>query len=228
MSRKLRSLCAVLVLSVAVCGQLPALSYAAAADFQVQESGDAESAKTDEREAGAASRSAEPNVEEMVSDENQTDDVTEVKTGWFQDGDKKRYLLEDGSFAKGWLKVDGNWYYFDDEGTLKTGWASVSGKWYYLDPQDGVMATGWIEVDSQRYYLDASGAMKTGWMLDKGSWYYLSGSGAMKTGWVYLGGSWYYLDPDSGVMQVGHFQDSTGTLYFADSSGRMYSANGWK
>ncbi len=117
---------------------------------------------------------------------------------WRQDGDKWRYILEDGQEQRNsWLKTDdGNWYHFDELGNMRTGWyQDTDQKWYYLEP-DGSMASGWKEI--------------------RGKWYYMDTDGSMASGWKEINGKWYYLDKQSGEALVNGY---TPDGYYVDGSG---------
>ena len=117
---------------------------------------------------------------------------------WRQDGDKWRYILEDGQEQRNsWLKTDdGNWYHFDEYGNMRTGWyQDTDQKWYYMEP-DGSMASGWKEI--------------------RGKWYYMDTDGSMASGWKEINGKWYYLDKQSGEALVNGY---TPDGYYVDGSG---------
>lgn len=117
---------------------------------------------------------------------------------WRQDGDRWRYILEDGREQRGsWLKTDdGNWYHFDENGNMRTGWyQDADQKWYYLE-SDGSMASGWKEIG--------------------GKWYYMDADGSMASGWKEINGKWYYLDKQSGEALVNGY---TPDGYYVDGSG---------
>jgi hypothetical protein len=95
---------------------------------------------------------------------------------WRQNGDKWRYILEDGrEQINSWLKTDdGKWYHFDENGIMRTGWyQDTDQKWYYLET-DGSMASGWKEINGKWYYMETDGSMASGWKEIKGKWYYLN------------------------------------------------------
>ena len=132
---------------------------------------------------------------------------------WRQEGDKWRYILEDGQEQKNsWLKTDDNkWYRFDENGNRKTGWyQDTDQKWYYLEP-DGSMASGWKEIN--------------------GKWYYLEQDGSMASGWKQINGKWYYLDKKSGETVVngytpdGYYVDGSGAWDGGSSRNRSYSSS---
>lgn len=117
---------------------------------------------------------------------------------WRREGDKWRYILEDGQEQRNsWLKTDdGNWYHFDELGNMRTGWyQDTDQKWYYLEP-DGSMASGWKEI--------------------RGKWYYMDTDGSMASGWKEINGKWYYLDKQSGETLVNGY---TPDGYYVDGSG---------
>lgn len=75
----------------------------------------------------------------------------EMRTGWFQDTDKK-------------------WYYLKPEvGYMKKNWQFIDGKWYYFEPKEGseegsMYRDCFAEIHGQTYYFDLSGGMRTRWV----------------------------------------------------------------
>lgn len=96
---------------------------------------------------------------------------------WEQSGDKWRFILDNGSYAKMcWVYDKGKWYAIGQDGYMLVGWQFIGGEWYYFY-QDGSMAVGWIIYDNRKYYLNprsdgSQGKMVTGWQLVEGKWYY--------------------------------------------------------
>ena len=141
---------------------------------------------------------------------------------WEQSGGTWYYVLGDGSYATGWLRIDGTWYYFNPSGAMRTGWLQDGSDWYYFK-SSGAMAVEWLEIDGTWYYFNSDGTMRTGWLQSGDLWYYLKSSGAMAVKWARIDGTWYYFSP-SGIMRTGWLQDG-GQWYFFDSSGHMVT--GW-
>ena len=71
----------------------------------------------------------------------------------------------DGSYAKGWEKVDSYWYYFDENCYMKTGWIKQNGKWYYCNTS-GEMQKGWMKSNNKWYYLYKDGSLATNTTID--------------------------------------------------------------
>ena len=142
---------------------------------------------------------------------------------WVKDNasGKYRYVIENGSYAKGWKNIDGSWYWFDSNGFRCSGWIKISGIWYYLE-SNGVRAAGWKKLNNKWYYLKPdTGAMAEGWIKVSGKWYYLyPGSGYMAEGWIKLGGFWYYLAYGSGIMVSNGWHTISGKKYCFDENGR--------
>ena len=145
---------------------------------------------------------------------------------WIAEGDRRKFLLTDGSYALNkWLLIDGKWYYFDKNeymctGWVKTnqkycycftsganigaaayGWQLIGGKWYYFGT-DGYMKTGWVKLNNTNYYMDQNGAMVTGMVDVNGVKYYFDKNGAMQTGWIKYDNAWYYFG-ENGAMKTG-------------------------
>ena len=121
------------------------------------------------------------NVYATVDKQGTTDpvDPTPVKKGWVQTATGWTFYSDNGSQTKGqWVNDGGVWYMIKADGIMATGWYNDNGTWYYL-AGSGAMKTGWVNDNGTWYYLQGSGAMKTGWLNDNGTWYYLNASGSM-------------------------------------------------
>ena len=167
------------------------------------------------QETGTVAEPAEP-AETAMTDTQET--------GWvFNEGDGSwMYVLEDGSYAKGWLEDGGKWYYFDEDCVMRTGWQEIDGKWYYFNP-GGSMVTGWKSIGGKWYYFNPGGSMVSGWKKIDAKWYYFNPGGSMVTGWSVIGGKWYYFNP-GGSMVTG-WREIDGEWYYFAESGAMQS--GW-
>lgn len=126
------------------------------------------------------------------------------------------------------------WYYVNKEGVqedpaLHEGPMQNETGYFYLDKQ-GKSQSGKFKINGVIYNYDGKGnrsQIRDGWQQDGNNWYYIE-NGQQATGWKNLQSNWYYLNPQNGILQKGVFRDYTGTLYYADSNGRMISGNGWK
>ncbi len=94
--------------------------------------------------------------------------VTEVKqkSGWAEEeGDRRFYLGNTGSYVKNdWYKDGEDWYWFDDAGrmvrdTWKTG---ADGKWYYLNSSGAMAKNQWIIWKGELYRAREDGSMFEG------------------------------------------------------------------
>ena len=166
--------------------------------------------------------------------------------GWVTEGNVWRYLLDDGSSARGIYEVDGvlyvfdlqngnllgkgwhqmvnTWCYADAEGRAHTGWLRDGGHWYWFDAAGVMAANGLREIDGRTYAFAPSGVMRTGWVQLDGSWRYFDGDGSLHTGWLANGGTWYWLDAN-GVMAADCLREIGGKTYAFDASGAMRT--GW-
>lgn len=125
------------------------------------------------------------------------------------------------------------WYYVNKEGVqedpaLHEGPMQNETGYFYLDKQ-GKSQSGKFKINGVIYNYDGKGnrsQIRDGWQQDGNNWYYIE-NGQQATGWKNLQSNWYYLNPQNGILQKGVFRDYTGTLYYADSNGRMISGNGW-
>lgn len=112
---------------------------------------------------------------------------TRITGQWISNGNRWWYRHSDGSYARGWEKIDGSYYLFDNSGWMLTGWQSVNGSWYYMN-SSGKMVTDWNVIDFNWYYFYNSGAMASNTWIDN---YYLESNGAMATDkWI----GDYYVD----------------------------------
>ena len=69
------------------------------------------------------------------------------------------YMLEDGSYAKGWV-CDGEVFrYFDEEGKMLRDEFIKEGKDMYYVDKDGVRFSGKLEKKGMEYYFDRSGRL---------------------------------------------------------------------
>ncbi|MCF6160687.1 N-acetylmuramoyl-L-alanine amidase family protein [Furfurilactobacillus milii] len=147
----------------------------------------------------------------------------EPATGWSNNNNQWKYVLQNGATAYGWQWINGAWYYFNGSGVMVTGWQWINGVWYYMY-DNGVMATGWQWINGAWYYMYNSGVMATGWQWINGAWYYMYSNGVMATGWQWINGAWYYMY-SNGVMATG-WQWINGAWYYMYNNGVM--ATGWQ
>lgn len=133
-----------------------------------------------------------------------------MRTGWYQDGDGKTYLLSaDGAM------LENSWYQ-----------DSTTQKWYYLG-SGGAMQTSGKTPDG--YNLAADGSWDTvmpeaaGWRLENGVWRHYDGNGTMQTGWLQcFDGNRYFLAEDGAMLADRWYQDPVSQKwYYLGSSGAM-------
>ncbi|MYV05273.1 N-acetylmuramoyl-L-alanine amidase family protein [Furfurilactobacillus milii] len=147
----------------------------------------------------------------------------EPATGWSNNNNQWKYVLQNGATAYGWQWINGAWYYFNGSGVMVTGWQWINGVWYYMY-NNGVMATGWQWINGAWYYMYNNGVMATGWQWINGAWYYMYSNGVMATGWQWINGAWYYMY-SNGVMATS-WQWINGAWYYMYNNGVM--ATGWQ
>ena len=165
--------------------------------------------------------------------------------GFVKENGNTYYMLEDGTFKKGWLTLKGKKYYFNKKtgimqkgwtgkgkkrryfslsnGRMLTGWVKVSGgNIRYFDPKTGYMRTGWMTMDNLKYYFDLStGYARRGWSVTKKhSRYYNSKTGAMFTGLHKIKGYYYYFGKNGYLYKGGWKTIGTKKYYFDLSTGR--------
>ncbi len=144
----------------------------------------------------------------VASDITVATGVTTVEAGWEEgdDGNSRRYHLEDGTYATGTLEIDGVLYCFDSEGFQKTGWQTVQGTRHYYDTTTGEAAIGEKKIDGMWYLFDNTGAQKLGWRTINGvRRYYNPETGKIQTGWIETGGYRYYAT-ETGGKQCGEIE----------------------
>lgn len=160
-----------------------------------------------------------------------------MMAGWLEDENGWKYILEDGTNATGWLKIDEEYYCFDENGFVRTGWYEENSFTYYLGTS-GAMVTGDAEIDGKLYHFDEDGALMYetpmapeptelgiyGWIITDAGWAYIDTNGRKANGWLQSGNDWYYMNTN-GIMLTGWVADS-GEWYYMRPSGAMVT--GWQ
>lgn len=81
-----------------------------------------------------------------------------LASGWVFDNNADYYILENGTFATGCVKINGENRYFTASGVMRTGWYdTANGRMYLLS--NGAPATGWHKVDGVFYYFEENGIL---------------------------------------------------------------------
>lgn len=108
----------------------------------------------------------------------------EYEGGFIKSEDGTRYIMADGSYAKGWLEIDGKTYYFSKgNGFMATKNSSIKGVRYKFT-SDGVCQgkfTGWEKKNGKRYYYSEGKTLRN-WQKIKDKWYYFKADGSAVTG----------------------------------------------
>ena len=120
---------------------------------------------TIDQRAVDSSKETEVVSEEIVDQttENEQNNISEVNHGWSEDG--LYYTFEDGTPAKGIVKIEVVSYYFDLEtGKLQkqAGWLEIDGKRYFVNDQGKLYVNQFISFGSTRYYMVADGSVQKG------------------------------------------------------------------
>jgi len=113
------------------------------------------------------------NYAKALLEENSQKSVTaskQIKTGWEDSAEGKKYILPDGKYAVSeWVDIDNGEYYFGSDGFMATGWKKFSnGAWYYFNPENGEMVHDkWVVMDDGKsYYLKSNGVLATNMVID--------------------------------------------------------------
>lgn len=166
----------------------------------------------------------------------------EVMSHWVQVGDKYKYKLKSGEYAKSswikritddgtekwyvdaqgnmiennWCQVDGQWFVFGADGkvTNKQWIQRKDGAWIYSDG-DGVLTSDWRVIKGKDYFFE-NGVMLTGWVEEADTYYYLLDSGEKAYGWIKAGENWYYMDPNNGGKMATGERTIGGKRYLFD------------
>ena len=170
--------------------------------------------------------------------------------GWYKQGSKTFYGLNNGKLANGQYCIDGKWYMFDYSHGVdsSTGKPHCTGSWttgqmihdvfythskvtnkdgaktvYYQS--DGTMATGQKKIGGYWYMFDyKTGAMKTGFVNipSQNKTVYYDVNGRMLYGQQKINGYWYNFKQGTGAMQKGfvNIPSQNKTVYY-DENGRM-------
>lgn len=166
-------------------------------------------------------------------------------------GDHTFYLTNQGTPAKGRLKIGNYWYAFHREtGVLvKNGWykeadgsyyyASASGKlvsgfykpddyYRYFQASDCKLLTGWQDIDGNRYYFKKTNGIRYDnrkVTMPSGEMYYFASNGKLyRKGWFKKDGNYYYANT-SGILATGWLILEENTYYLNPKTGIRTS--GW-
>ncbi len=151
---------------------------------------------------------------------------------WYNDFDEYFwvYVNKDGSFKKGWQKINNETYLFDDNGIMQTGWQVRNKKKVYLLEKDynsrkvGSMMTGWYNDGTGWSFFDADGSQHEGWQLSGTDWYYCK-TGKIVTGPYSVNGVIYIFDKDGKMADGRKWTTYKGKKYYSNADGTAYS--GW-
>lgn len=129
---------------------------------------------------------------------------------WMVKGGRYYYIKNDGSYAKGWKKINGKLYYFKKNGQARIGFYTVktgSRKGTYYFKKNGQAVTGWVKINGSRYYFGKNYKAAVGRKTLKRNGvkavYYLSNRGKVLTGWHKINNKWYYFSKVNGKLIKG-------------------------
>ena len=148
-----------------------------------------------------------------------------IATGWEQDGGKRYYRLEDGSFATGETVIDGVPYLFGFSGAEKTGWQTINDQRRYYDPETGEAVLGWVEYFDNHYYISKESGKVTGEQEIDGKHYLFEGNGTLITGFFADETGLCYANSETGEIAAGGYREGD-QVFFTDAHGTMVS--GWQ
>lgn len=117
-------------------------------------------------------------LSEAATGTDDSDNVTEIQTGFVTENGKTYYYDENGDMVHGFLTIDNSTYFFGKYGTMLTGFRIIKGDKYYFN-ENGKMARGWKTVDGNRYYFKKGKALRHGPYKIKGNVYTFSGKGVL-------------------------------------------------
>lgn len=141
---------------------------------------------------------------------------------WIEEENGKKYSMDNGNFAVGFMNIDEKYYYFDAEGYLITGKFYVEDTdAYYFADEDGAILYGAIEKDGQFYIADEDGKLKRGFVEYDNNRYYFDAATNLVTDWFKIDGNWYYAD-NKGIIMTG-FLTIDGYRYYLNADGTRVS-----
>ena len=156
-------------------------------------------------------------------------DKLKIQIGWNIIDGSRYYILSNGAFASGWLKIDNEWYYFNTSNNrlFANGWIKDSTGWMWIDSSGKVTKDRWIQSGGEWYYLKSNGYMAANeWALDRTGWMYMNSSGKItKDKWIKYNGEWYYLKAN-GYMAANEWAKDSTNWYYMDKHGCIFK-NGW-
>ena len=160
--------------------------------------------------------------------------IERIRTGWNNTKEGKKYILDNGLYAKGLTEIDGKWYAFQENGVVQNGWFKQEGQDMYA-LNDGMLATGIVDIGDDLYAFNEHGYPMNGWFT-MGNLYYAEEKGKLKRDWFEIDGK-KYLAMDNGQINMGwiiygdhsYFQTELGVLtgmQLIDGEYRLFGASG--
>lgn len=114
------------------------------------------------------------------------DDQGFCRTGWYVDGQGKRFWLDgDGVLAVNTVRrIDGKFYAIDENGYCTeqknySGWVQEEGGWWFRRPDGSWPMAEWMEFNGEWYHFDDQGYVQSGWFEENGNRYWLDMYGKM-------------------------------------------------
>ncbi|MDO4306319.1 MAG: NlpC/P60 family protein [Eubacteriales bacterium] len=146
--------------------------------------------------------------------------LTWINTGFFDYGDYRYFVEEDGLLAVGWKTIDTKLYSFRDNGTMRTGIFMIDGKRYHFDSISGVAMNGFVQEESgYTYYYDGLNGALTGLQTIEGKIFYLGDNGALRYGLRTINDKIYYFQEDGTAAKGFTYVPEKFYTYYFDSDG---------
>lgn len=171
-----------------------------------------------------------------------TDILASKSKGWYFNNGLEYYINDDGTLAKGLVRIDGRNYFFDEDNVLVKGeWRRVKGDWYCFDgmgraitgsevfagreyyfDEIGRMQTGLVKINNTdvKYFHDKKGYVLKGWIVDGDKIYFADNQGNLVTGQVILGDEVFYFEESYNLRKMGKTPDGRDI----DENGRVIQA----
>ena len=152
-------------------------------------------------------------------------------TGWQTVGGTKRFFLENGRVASGWIVDSGKTYYLN-AGIPVDGYMVIGSRLYQFEngvlQQDCSINNGWLKKGDDWFYFEDGAAVTSGLRLIGGKLYGFAG-GKMATNTIVYGGSnlmeygTYFVGANGTVAANAGFKTINGRTYYIGADGKALS-----